>query len=131
MRALMEWHFAEEIEHKRVAFDALRALAPGYGTRLAGFLIAVPLFFPVLTLGGLLLLWQDGLFWKRATWSQLRAHWGGSHHMLRRSAQHLAAYLRPGFDPGQQDDSALAEAVIARYSQQEPPILVPGRRRPA
>jgi uncharacterized protein len=127
MRALMEWHFAEEIEHKQVAFDVLRAVAPGYGTRLAGFLIAVPLFFPVLILGAALQLWQDGRLFKRATWAQCLAHWGPGNHMLLRSARHLLAYLQPGFEPGGLDDAALADAVIARYSNLEPPVLAAAR----
>jgi len=127
VRALMEWHFAEEIEHKQVSFDALRAVAPGHGVRLAGFLIAVPLFFPVLTLGAALLLAHDGLLWRRAAWSQFFAHWGREHHMLRRSARHLWAYLQPGFDPAQLPDQALASAVIARYAHEHPPVLVAGR----
>jgi len=128
LRALMEWHFAEEIEHKRVSFDALRAVAPGYGVRLAGFLVAVPLFFPVLTLGAALLLAREGRLGRRATWSGFRAHWGREHHMLRRSARHLRDYLRPGFDPAQLSDQALADGVIARYSRWDPPAFVAGHR---
>lgn len=131
VRALMEWHFAEEIEHKRVAFDVLQAVAPGYGVRLAGFLVAVPLFFPVLTLGAFLLLWQDRLLHKPATWSQFLAHWGWGNHLLARSAGHLFAYLRPGFDPARLDDAALAEAVIRRYRGADPPVFTLARARGA
>lgn len=131
MRALMEWHFAEEIEHKQVAFEVLRAVSPAYGVRLAGFLVAVPLFFPVLTLGAFVLLWQDRLLHRRATWQQFFAHWGPGHHLLARSTRHLIAYLRPGFDPAHLDDAAMAAAVIGRYRDADPPVLSAGRPRAA
>lgn len=131
MRALMEWHFAEEIEHKQVAFDVLRAVAPSYCARVAGFMIAVPLFFPVLTLGALMLLWQDGRLRRRSTWSQLFAHWGRGHHLLVHTARHLFAYLKPGFDPSRLDDRALADAVIGRYQQAEPAVITLARQRAA
>jgi predicted metal-dependent hydrolase len=40
VQALLLWHAAEEIEHKAVAFDVLREVAPSYSVRIAGFAIA-------------------------------------------------------------------------------------------
>ena len=40
MRQLLLWHAAEEIEHKAVAFDVLRQVAPGYARRMAGMFLA-------------------------------------------------------------------------------------------
>jgi uncharacterized protein len=131
MRALMEWHFAEEIEHKQVAFDVLRAVAPSYGARLAGFMIAVPLFFPVLTLGAFMLLWQDRRLHRPSTWSQLFAHWGPGHRLLAKTARHLFAYVKPGFDPSRLDDRHLADAVIGRYQGAQPPVVTLARQRAA
>jgi uncharacterized protein len=131
MRALMEWHFAEEIEHKQVAFDVLRAVSPAYGVRLAGFMIAVPLFFPVLTLGAFMLLSQDRRLHRPSTWAQLLLVWGRGHHLLSHTARHLFAYLKPGFDPSRLDDRALAEAVISRYQDAEPAVITLGRQRAA
>ena len=46
MRALLAWHAAEEIEHKAVAFDVLKAVDPSYALRIAG------LAYATATLGG-------------------------------------------------------------------------------
>jgi uncharacterized protein len=46
MRALLAWHAAEELEHKAVAFDVLRAVDPSYVLRIAG------LIYATVTLGG-------------------------------------------------------------------------------
>ena len=36
MRQLLEWHALEELEHKAVAFDVLRAVNPSYALRITG-----------------------------------------------------------------------------------------------
>ena len=123
MRALMEWHFAEEIEHKAVSFDVLQAVSPGYPVRLIGFLLTAPLFYLVLGIGTTNFLVQDQLLCKRATWRQLWLHLGPAHHMLVRSLRHLWRYLRPSFDPDQLDDRHLAATAIARHAGAEPPML--------
>lgn len=130
MRALMEWHFAREIEHKRVTYDVLCAVAPSYLVRLLGFVLTVPLFYLLITLGAARFLAQDGLLWKRSTWWQLWRHLGPGHHMVVRTLRHLGRYLHPGFDPGQLDDHELASAVIARHADATPPLLVPTARAP-
>jgi len=43
MRQLLAWHAAEEIEHKSVAFDALRTIDPSYALRIAGLVGATAL----------------------------------------------------------------------------------------
>lgn len=128
MRALMEWHFAEEIEHKRVAFDVLNAISPGYGMRVAGLLLTAPLFYLLMSVGTIRFIAQDGLLFKRDTWRQLWWHLGPGQHLFRRSLRHLRDYLRPGFHPSQLDDCELARVVIARYSEAEPPVVVPTPR---
>lgn len=127
MRALMEWHFAEEIEHKSVSFEVLQAVAPSYAVRLIGFLLTAPLFYLVLGIGTANLLLQDRLLARPATWRQLWLHLGPGHHMLVRSLRHLLRYLRPRFHPDQLDDRHLAAAAIARHQGCEPPMLAPLR----
>ncbi len=116
VRALLEWHFAEEIEHKQVSFDVLQAVAPSYAMRLLGLALTAPLFYTVLTLGMLRFLAQNKRLWRLSTWKQLLHHMGSGHHMLARTLKHLLAYARPTFHPSQLDDAALAKAVIDRYS---------------
>lgn len=127
-RAMQEWHFAEEIEHKAVSFDVLRAVSPGYGMRLAGWLSTSVLFYMLMTVGMLLFLAQKGALWRASTWRGLWRHFGPGHSMAWRTLGHLSAYLRPSFHPSQLDDRALAEAVIARYSPPGGDWLIPVTR---
>ncbi len=115
-RALFEWHFAEEIEHKHVTYEVLRELAGGYLVRLLGALLAAPIFYLLMTIGTLKFLRQDGLLFKAATWRQFGTHLWRANHMALRTLRHLWNYLRPGFHPNQLDDRALARRVIERYS---------------
>jgi uncharacterized protein len=119
MRALLEWHLAEEIEHKTVAFDVLNAVWPSYWIRLAGWLMSASLFYGLLTLNMLRFLGQDGHLLRVSTWRHFWHHIGPGQQMSVRTLKHLFDYLRPAFHPSQLDDRALAEEVIARYSSAE------------
>jgi len=125
LRALFEWHFAEEIEHKAVVFDVLQTLPLRYPLRLLGALLVLPLFYLLQAVGTAVFLRQDKALAKRGTWSALRAHLFGRDHMLRRSLRHVLAYLRPGFHPWELDDAALARRVIDRYTAPGLPVLKP------
>ncbi len=125
LRALFEWHFAEEIEHKHVVYDALQAVAPSYALRAVGAAVVLPMFYALMMLGAVNFLKQDKLLFKRSTWSSFARHLWSGHHMLRRTCGHLLAYLRPSFHPWQTDDRALAQSVIDRYSSSGNPLLHP------
>lgn len=124
VKDLMEWHFAEEIEHRRVAFDLLQHVAPGYAVRLLGFSLTVGLFYLLMGGQAIALLHQDRLLWRRKTWVQIRFHLGAGHHMLRRTLRHLRDYLRPGFHPSQMGDDTMAAKVLARLANAAPPAVV-------
>lgn len=128
MRAMMEWHFAEEIEHKSISFDVLQAVAPSYAVRFAGLAMTAPLFYTLMTLGMLRFLAQDGLLFRPSVWRQLLRHLGSGHRMLPRTLGHLLAYARPSFHPSQLDNMALAQTVILRYSDQQNPWLTAANR---
>ncbi|HZR02666.1 MAG TPA: metal-dependent hydrolase [Burkholderiales bacterium] len=132
-RALFEWHFAEEIEHKAVAFDVLKHVAPSYATRLLGFLLVVPFFYLLEMIGALNFLRQDKLLFKRSTWRSFRLHFWRRDHMARKTIGHLLAYLKPGFHPRNTDNDHLASEVMARYTAMEacPIESVPDRRSAA
>lgn len=130
VKGLMEWHFAEEIEHRRVAFDLLQAVSPGYAARLVGFSLTAGLFYVLVTGQAIALLAHDGLLWRAQTWRQWASHLGKRHHMLRHTLRHLFDYLRPGFHPSQMGDDAMAAEVIARLAAATPPAVVATTRRP-
>jgi predicted metal-dependent hydrolase len=126
VRDLMEWHFAEEIEHRSVAFDLLQAVSPRYPVRVLGAVMTTTLFYLLLTGLAASLLAQDRRLWRRATWRQLTHHFGGGHGMGRRTLRHLRDYLRPGFHPSHLPGAdAVADSVLLRQSVAEPPSIVP------
>jgi predicted metal-dependent hydrolase len=125
LRALFEWHFAEEIEHKAVAYDVLQAIAPSYAVRLIGALLVMPLFYFLSSLGTLYLLSQDKLLRRRDTWRALRDHLWRRDHMARRTLKHIRDYLRPGFHPSQLQDMHLAQAVLDRYTSPHSRLIEP------
>jgi predicted metal-dependent hydrolase len=61
MRKLLMWHAAEEIEHKHVAFDVLRAVNPSYRLRMAGLALATVNLVAWWMVGTAMLLRQDGV----------------------------------------------------------------------
>lgn len=125
LRALFEWHFAEEIEHKHVVFDVLQTLRGRYLLRLLGAAMVLPLFYLLMTLGALALMRQDGALWKPGAWARVGAHLFWRDHMLRRTCSHVIDYLRPGFHPWQLADAGLARDAIERYSGPGNPQLQP------
>ena len=124
VRELMEWHFAEEIEHRAVAFDLLQAVAPRYIVRLAGALTTTVLFYLLMTGLAVALLAQDRLLWRRDTLRQAVAHFGAGHRMGLRTLKHLRNYLRRGFHPAQLGGDTLAAGALARLVAARPAVIV-------
>lgn len=113
MRSLMLWHAAEEIEHKSVAFDALKRINPSYRLRMGGLVMATA------TLGGfwvaatLMLLAQEGAITREDL---------AKHRELTRDKPSLGAsifargireYIRRDFHPSQLSNEHLATEYLA------------------
>jgi len=131
--SLYEWHFAEEIEHKAVAFDVLETFRGAYALRVIGALLVLPLFYLLMGIGATLLAVQDGSARRASTWSGWFSHALGRRGTAWRMARHVVAYLRPGFAPWQLDDRALADAAIARWPNlvAVAPAASPSQTQPA
>lgn len=113
MQLLFEWHFAEEIEHKAVAFDAFQAVSGSYVLRVLGALLVFPLFYLINTTGTFYLLARDGELVKWRTWRDYGRHLfvdGALTHALRS----MGRYLKPGFHPWQTQDYELARRFFER-----------------
>jgi uncharacterized protein len=112
MRALLLWHASEEIEHRAVAFDVLKAVHPSYALRVAGLAMAT------LCLGG---------FWAAAFATLLaqeralkRGRLGADWRVARREGKGrvvfrrgIREYLRRDFHPSQNDIDGLAADYLA------------------
>lgn len=113
MRALIIWHATEEIEHKAVAFDVLRATHPSYLLRVAGFVIATLALFGWSAAGTRMLIRQDGV--SRAVFKahQRAALARNDYRGVERIRSGIRAYLRRDFHPNQSDHLALARRRLA------------------
>lgn len=118
MRTLIVWHATEEIEHKAVAFDVLRATHPGYLLRITGFVLATLALFGWSFAGTRMLLKRDGLS-RRAVGAQRRLAWARDEGRgLRRIRDGVRAYFRRDFHPNEQDHLALARRRLGELLPQ-------------
>jgi len=133
------WHFVEEAEHKRVAFDVYQAACGGYWQRLLGTFIGSFDVFWWSRKGAVAMLKADGLW--RSPRSRIR--------LWRRTAEFFAAALpmiwrsaSPRHDPRDEPDPEWVREWIAGYARSEdgtvplldtndPELPVPFRREKA
>lgn len=102
MRKLVVWHSAEEVEHRSVAFDVMKAVGVNNPTRILAFLMTSFDMLLWSTLSTTMLLWQDrvsplkAIRYKR----QYKQQFPGINKLMRRT---LLAYLRKDFHPSEFD----------------------------
>lgn len=113
-RALFYWHFAEEIEHKEVAFDAFTAISGNYPLRALGMLLTAPLFYLFSLSGTLYFTAQQGQLFNRRYWWRWFKFQFVQEKVAWRSLALLAKYFKPGFHPAEIDNLELAEQWFAR-----------------
>jgi predicted metal-dependent hydrolase len=112
MARLLAWHGMEELEHRAVAFDVLRAVDDRYAVRLAGFAFASLLLVVVPATGTVMFAIADRRTRRRddpvgepgrgdEPRSSAAALMSMSARFAARMGGHVAAYLRPGFHPDQ------------------------------
>nr|WP_290222250.1 metal-dependent hydrolase [Trichocoleus desertorum] len=112
LRALFEWHAAEEIEHQAVAFEVLQSATRNYGMRLLGLVISNLLMLGLMSWGIALLLQQDKKWGDRQVWQDLMQFWFFKEKLLFRAIVSGLHYARPAFHPSQKHNQALAVRVL-------------------
>lgn len=119
LRDIWNWHAAEEIEHKTVAYDVYRLVAPGgYLRRIWGFLIANLVFAAVVLYAIHAFARVDGL-----TWRQVLADFRGKKRpktarLLKQTVTpQIRAYLHRDFYPGDVDDYFLATNYFSTVAE--------------
>ncbi len=107
MVALWDWHAAEEMEHKSVAFDVYRAVEGGEAMRKSALRRATFFLF-VDVMGGVIhMLKHDGKLWQPALWREGWQFLLGGDGILRRLWPAYRDYFREGFHPWQRDTHQL------------------------
>jgi uncharacterized protein len=123
MRQLLEWHALEELEHKAVAFDVLRAVNPSYPLRMAGLALGSVVLAGFWISATRALLAQDGLTLRDcgrelASLRRLAAERGsgvGSRSIVSRVfLRGIREYMRPSFHPNDKDHRRVFEETLAR-----------------
>jgi predicted metal-dependent hydrolase len=119
MQKLLMWHAAEEIEHKHVAFDVLRAVNPSYALRMAGLAMATINLIGWWVVGTTTLLRQDGVSLAEVrrqmrAIARERAGQDDGPIATRVFGRGIREYLRRDFHPRQNDNYALARDYLAR-----------------
>lgn len=111
VKNLWHWHFVEEIEHKAVAFDVLRAIKVGYCTRTLGYLFMSWFFI----IGYLLPFFHMARIDKQLTkWSFYKscfAYFLTKPGILRHLFKPYIAYFKPTFHPWQIDNNQLIDKL--------------------
>lgn len=112
---LFVWHGAEELAHRHVAFDVMRARGAGYPERVLGFLLLVT-HSTALGLPAVLTLRRRTAEWRR------RGHSADHLRDLGRTVWRALAFLRPRFHPRERD-YPFVEALEREVSRHplEPP----------
>ena len=114
---LMTWHAAEELEHRSVAFDVLRAAAPGYRLRARGIFAALrktyadmmPVVSYMLEVDGYAGRWDS-----RARRLQLRLQF------IRELTPAIVRFLAPGYHPSKEREPPRAAAWRAAHPSSLP-----------
>ena len=101
MRKLLLWHATEELEHRAVAFDVLRATRPGYFLRAWGFLTGSIAVSYWLVAGMRLFVKQSDVSLRRLWRDSLELDRLAGKNLLWHVVKALLAYLRPGFHPNE------------------------------
>jgi predicted metal-dependent hydrolase len=116
------WHFVEEAEHKRVAFDVYQAACPGYVMRALG-IFAGSLHLMWLTRRGYVaMLKKDGLWW---SWRSRLRLWKRVLEFARYAFPFMLRSLSPRHDPAREPDLPWVRSWIEGYAQQATTDRVP------
>jgi predicted metal-dependent hydrolase len=113
LKALFEWHAAEEIEHQNVAYDVLQAHSQNYFLRLLGLVISNVVMLGLMNWGIILLLQQDQKWGDRQVWQELMQVWFLQEKLLPRAIISGLRYAQPAFHPSQKNNQALAAKVLS------------------
>jgi predicted metal-dependent hydrolase len=112
MKQLLLWHAAEEIEHKSVAFDVLKAVNPSYALRMAGLAYATILLSSFWIIGTMTLLRQEQMSWKEIR-AELRRMQSEDPIVRRVFLRGIREYARRDFHPSHNDNYHLARDYFA------------------
>lgn len=106
LKLLFEWHAAEEIEHKTVAYDVLSSLTRSYSFRILGLIVAHIYAISFLALGIGMLLHYDKKLLNFSVWSDFTQFFLIKEKFFFKACVNFVSYFRGNFHPSQKDSTA-------------------------
>lgn len=127
MKQLWDWHAAEEMEHKSVAFDVYRAVGGSEKMRKSALRRATVFLMMDAIIGVVHMLRKDGKLWNFRLWGQGWKFLFFKDGILRRVWPAYKDYFREGFHPWQRDTLPL----LKQWQAQQEESLAPQTLKPA
>lgn len=117
MRELFMWHAAEEIEHKAIPFDVLKAVDDSYALRISGMVLATIGLWSYLAIGTTMLTKQDtDVKLSEIPKSFITFITKFREHTGKTISEQFGQYFKKDFHPDQIDNYHLAEELLAGKS---------------
>ena len=119
MFMLLQWHSAEELEHKSVAFDVYKQVGGSYFMRILGMFLASSFFYSFAFGGMVYFIFQDK---SKSLRSLPRKFWDfivnfGAKPEGAAGWKMLFDYFKPSFHPDDHDNYYLAEEFFEKHKQ--------------
>ncbi len=119
MRRLFEWHAAEEIQHKAVAFDQLQAIDDNYFLRTGVMNVAVVGLYVLTFANTFYFMAQDRSLFNPKEWLVMGRILFGKSDLARKTVIKFLEYYRPDFHPWNNQNFHLAEPTLQAYEKSQ------------
>lgn len=120
LKKLFEWHFAEELEHKAVAYDVFLSTSGNYLLRIIGLINSHLLILGALSLGLVILLSQDQQLFKLKTWRNLIWFFFLEEKFFFKALFNFFDYLQVDFHPSKKDNLFLCQKIFEKFDFSQP-----------
>ncbi|HBC56212.1 MAG TPA: metal-dependent hydrolase [Gammaproteobacteria bacterium] len=118
-KPMFQWHAAEEIEHKAVAYDVYQAVDGHYGKRITAMVLTTIGILMIMFVRLFPLLRKDGLLWNWSTWKNGMPFLVGKNGLLRRPLHHYFQFYKRDFHPWEVDDYYMIQEFREQYDSGE------------
>lgn len=115
LKQLFDWHAAEEIEHRSVAFDVLQSITKNYSTRVQGLIIGYTIISIYSGFTTLYLLNQDKELFKFKTINDFSNIFFFKEKLFFKAAKIFLRYLHIDFHPSNSHVDELSDSILKNY----------------